>query len=594
MPRLIYFLLLAVAGMQISASAQTISSFSPASGNVGTVVSVKGSGFNKVTAVSIGSGACLLLDKTESTIRLMVMSNAATGSISISGGAVVRTSQYFTVTTEPLNTAQQGLKLVDTTRTNVRSQGSSIALSADGNTLAVGCPNDSGYGVVCVYIRKGSDWSLQARLRCSGAASRSPRFGVSVALSADGNTLAAGGWSDIEQINWSERTVGATWIFTRTDSTWSQQGEKLVGKSEIYRFARQGASVALSADGNTLAVGSRADTLGKGAVWIFSRANSVWSQQGDCLVASGVDIRSYSNFSGSDVRSSLTISADGNTIAVGIPTDNQSTGSVSVFTRNEGVWKQHGYKLIGSLPERGGYRGGTVAISADGKTVAMGGPETRRTDTFDFSGNLPRESGATWVFTKSDTGWVQQGDWLVADNSYRALGEGTAVSLSADGNMLAVGAPGYNSYGFAQLYLRTGATWKPYGQGFRCTDGWGASGLGAALALSADGRTLAVSGPNDHQNKGAAWIFSGASNDGIIASLPEPSAPAFFWPNPATNLITISGGFPVGLVRIIDVHGRIVLGSGYKSGETIDLSALVPALYWIQLDDQKAVPLLKW
>ena len=56
-------------------------------------------------------------------------------------------------------------------------------------------------------------------------------FGTSVALSADGNTALIGGWNDDSVLagNLDYSGKGAAWVFTRSGSTWTQQGEKLTG-----------------------------------------------------------------------------------------------------------------------------------------------------------------------------------------------------------------------------------------------------------------------------------------------------------------------------------------------------------------------------
>jgi hypothetical protein len=64
---------------------------------------------------------------------------------------------------------------------------------------------------------------------------------LSVALSADGNTALIGGPFD-------DNDVGAAWVFTRSGSTWVQQGPKLVGSGAV-GAAREGWSVALSGMG---------------------------------------------------------------------------------------------------------------------------------------------------------------------------------------------------------------------------------------------------------------------------------------------------------------------------------------------------------
>jgi hypothetical protein len=102
--------------------------------------------------------------------------------------------------------------------------------------------------------------------------------GASVALSGDGNTAIVGGPSD-------DKTTGATWVFVRSGGVWSQQGDKLVGTG-AYRADEsgvplgQGMSIALSADGDTAIVGG----WGAEGSWVLTRSGGVWSQQGKQLV----------------------------------------------------------------------------------------------------------------------------------------------------------------------------------------------------------------------------------------------------------------------------------------------------------------------
>jgi len=77
-------------------------------------------------------------------------------------------------------------------------------------------------------------------------------------------------------------SLGATWVFTRSEGVWSQQGSKLVGTG-VKGSARQGSSVSLSGDGNTAIVGGWGDNLSPpvnpvGAAWVFTRWDGVWSQ----------------------------------------------------------------------------------------------------------------------------------------------------------------------------------------------------------------------------------------------------------------------------------------------------------------------------
>ncbi len=176
---------------------------------------------------------------------------------------------------------QQGNKLVGTGVVDVGGyvdvwQGWSVSISGDGNTAIVGGPGDSGTGAAWVFTRSGGAWSQQGeKLVGTGAACGSAQ-GRSVSLSADGNTAMVGGYQD-------NILTGAVWAFTRREGVWRQQGTKLVGTG-AGGSAYQGVSVSLSADGNSALVGGHGDDGFAGASWVFSRNGDEWGQQGSKLV----------------------------------------------------------------------------------------------------------------------------------------------------------------------------------------------------------------------------------------------------------------------------------------------------------------------
>src|SRR5262249_3164556 len=148
---------------------------------------------------------------------------------------------------------QQGPKLEGPGATGAAEQGMAVALSADGNTLIVGGPRDAktdppeSGGAAWVFTRSGGVWSPQGnKLVAPGGAD----FGSSVALSADGNTALIGDPDN-------NGAFGAAWVFVRNGGTWTSQ-QKLVGNN-VNGFAGQGTSVALSADGNTALLGGSGD-----------------------------------------------------------------------------------------------------------------------------------------------------------------------------------------------------------------------------------------------------------------------------------------------------------------------------------------------
>src|SRR6516164_3218521 len=171
---------------------------------------------------------------------------------------------------------QQGSKLVGINALGPASQGWSVALSGDGNTAIVGGrEDDSGTGAAWVFTPSGGVWAQQGSKLVGTGAVGNANQGTSVALSGDGNTAIVGGWGDNSR-------AGAVWVFTRSGGVWSQQGSKLVGTGGVE--AAQGWSVALSDDGNTAVVGGPGDHSHAGAVWVFTRSGGAWSQQGSKLV----------------------------------------------------------------------------------------------------------------------------------------------------------------------------------------------------------------------------------------------------------------------------------------------------------------------
>ena len=171
---------------------------------------------------------------------------------------------------------QQGNKLVGTGAVGNANQGVSVSISSDGNTAIVGGHGDNNFaGAAWVYTRSGSVWTQQGnKLVGTGAVGIFPYQGYSVSLSADGNTAIVGGWGD-------NSGVGAAWVYTRSSGIWTQQGSKLVGTGPV-GSARQGTSVSLSSDGNTAIVGGPDDNSSAGGAWVYTRgASGVWEQSNE-------------------------------------------------------------------------------------------------------------------------------------------------------------------------------------------------------------------------------------------------------------------------------------------------------------------------
>ena len=478
--------------------------------------------------------------------------------------------------------------------------GNTLSISADGSTIAVGAPHEasaatgingnqkdesaSNAGAVYVYTRSGNNWTQQAYVKASNTGG-GDYFGSSVDLSADGNTMAvAAHWeaSDATGINGNQADnsipqAGAVYIFTRSGDRWTQQayikasntgerlpgeGEALVGGGDGDQF---GFSLALSADGNTLAVGAvgedstatgingnQADNagVGAGAVYVFRRTGSAWAQQ------AYVKSQTPATAAAGDLFGfSLGLSADGNTMAVGVydeggssrtingPVDNMrgGSGAAYVFTRTGDAWTQQAY-IKTSISEGGDSWGVSLSLSDDGNTLALGSVDEDCTATgvnppgCDADQKADVSTGAVAVFRRTGTTWAQQA-LLKASNTGTEDWFGVKLALSADGNALAVTASNEDSAaqgingrqdddsaseaGAVYLFTRDGSTWAQQAY-IKSAANEAFDELGNSVSMSRDGRMFVVGARGEDGGKG------GVNQDAKDNSVDESGAAFVF------------------------------------------------------------------
>jgi hypothetical protein len=205
MNKLFLFLLLSLfVSLSSWAQTPTITSFSPSSGSVGTLVTISGTNLSSPTAFSMGGVSAIVISNDGTTLLGMVMPGATTGTISVTvAGGTASSSDSFSVTPTLFPGKQQGDKLVGTGNIEAARQGSSVAVSADGNTAIVGGYSDnSNQGAAWVYTRTGSGWSQQGNKLVGTGNIGAAGQGYSVAISADGNTAIVGGQSDNSNLIW--------------------------------------------------------------------------------------------------------------------------------------------------------------------------------------------------------------------------------------------------------------------------------------------------------------------------------------------------------------------------------------------------------
>lgn len=379
----------------------------------------------------------------------------------------------------------------------------------------------------------------------------------SYALSSSGNTLAVGAWGeasmatgiDGNQMSEGASASGAVYVFVRNGVAWTQQA--YLKASNTGAGDHFGWSVSLDAD--TLAVGAHQEAsvatgingnqqdnsaANAGAVYVFARNGSIWSQQAYLKGA---------NTGGGD-HFGEALSLSGNTLAVGAFREDSVTtgingnpaneaaldsGAVYVFVRNGTAWSQQAY-VKASNTSPGDYFGSAVSLS--GSILAVGAPYEDSSSTGiggDQNNDDALDAGATYVFVRNSNTWTQQ-KYIKASNSQ--LNDLFGAGLSLSGETLAVtsaaessAATGVNGdqannsafkAGAVYVFAREGGTW--YQQAYLKASNAGMEDLfgisicldGDTLAIGAAGESSAATGISGNQldnsayRAGAAYLFT--------------------------------------------------------------------------------------
>ncbi|WP_052480937.1 hypothetical protein [Gilvimarinus agarilyticus] len=358
--------------------------------------------------------------------------------------------------------------------------GWSLDLSADGTTLAVGGLQEDSMaqgvdgdqsdnstlaaGAVYVFIHNNGEWQQQAYLKASNTEApfedddgnelvrSNDRFGYSVSLSDNGNTLAVGALledSNATGINGDETdnsaaNAGAVYLFERSDGSWSQTAYVKASNTPEEEDSSSSSSSSSSSE----------DTSSSSSV------SSVGSTT-----------------AGDRFGHSVALSGDGKTLAVGAIGEDSSSGGINgdeslndisapgavyVFANDGTNWAQQAY-VKAETPRADDQFGFSVALDYSGDTLAVGAngedvPGNGVNQEIPTDAAAKPDSGAVFVFNRSAGEWAQTAyikpGYSIRLSYYNSSGYlsyisglrfGASVDLSSDGKRLAVGAPGEGS-----------------------------------------------------------------------------------------------------------------------------------------------------
>ena len=317
------------------------------------------------------------------------------------------------------------------------------------------------------------------------------QFGLpsSISLSSNGKIVAIGKGGSSNGSPWSP--PGVVKVYENINGLWTQLGQNLNGSSPADGF---GYSVSLSSDGYTIAIGApwNSSHTNDGIFHIFNFDGSNWNSIGGGPYG----------LNGAD-GISVSLSSDAYRVAFSDPYSNNGAGSVSIYQWNGGAYSPYIWpsgntvEFIGESPNDNS--GHAISLSGDGNTIAIGAP---------FNSDNGLDAGHVRIYQDSGGGiWNQIGSDIDGDTCFYNSGYlqtdkfGMSVSLSFDGSRVAIGAPTNAFSSRVVIYENVSGSWVQIGQDITFSHNEGK--VGHSVSLSSDGNKLAIGGLPTYNNSGS-------------------------------------------------------------------------------------------
>ena len=443
------------------------------------------------------------------------------------------------------------------------ASGYQVSVSGDGSRVAIGAPFNSETASLAGHVRV-FEWQInswqQIGADIDGEAAQE-RSGSSVALSGDGMRLA------VKSANTEGTTnnIGQVRVYDYINGDWVQLGENIVqqGSGSTATWG----SLAISADGTRVAIGySYADIFNNGEVLYNAGEVKIYQLIAGNWVAIGNTINGQEE---DNLGFTLAMSSNGNRIAIGglqagFP---DSYGSARVYELIGDNWQQIGSNITGN-----GSQGGLgLSLSADGNRLAVGGIWDAPTDFF--------HGGHVKIFNYLNGNWIEHTDIEgEAENDY----SGGAVSFSQDGNRLAVGAPrNSDNRGHVRIYDLIDNNWTKV---MFDIDGESLDNhSGRNLSLSADGQTIAIGATGNDgngNNSGHVRIYDLSETTSSENIFTENNKTLLF-PNPSSGTFYISA-INSSRIMVYDELGKLLLDR-VPYEQFFDLSLYPDGLFFVKI-----------
>jgi len=447
--------------------------------------------------------------------------------------------------------------------------GSVVDISAEGDRMVVGAHLNDGNGrdagQVQVYEWDGNSW-VQLGRDIQGSTDRfnnGDYLGYSVAISGNGQYIALG----VPQSDYSGLNAGHAFVLEWKDGSWVEHGDSVFGQASDFC----GASVSLSDDGMRLSVGSEYAANGgnlneaKGQVRVYEWSNGNWTELGNGIEGETAQDQSYR----------AVLSGDGSTLAMSSPFNDaggNNSGHVRVYREQSGAWQQLGSDIDGSSDnENSGY---SISLNEAGNILAVGVPS---------NSDNGYNAGAVRIYEWKSSSWQMKGNVLKGKDVSDLFGN--SVSLSGNGELLAVGASYAGYAGEVSIHRHDGSSWIQMGD---TISGEGESDIsGSSISLASHGARIAIGAPHNAGGgsySGQVRVFDYQYGVGIEDALED--RPAVF-PNPSTGKVFIQS-LPTleTKIQVLSLSGELIQESKIQSNNghhSLDLQLLNPNIYIIKI-----------
>jgi len=452
--------------------------------------------------------------------------------------------------------------------------GASISISSDGNFVAIGAPYNDGNGInsgqVRVYQNISGVWT-QIGSDINGEATEN-YCGISTSISSNGTIVAVAG----HQNDGNGVDSGHVRVYQNMSGVWTQIGTDIDGENT---FDLSGFSISLSSNGNKIAIGAPyndGNGNNSGHVRIYENVSGNWIQ-----IGSDIDGEAAEDLSGFSVA----LSSDGNIVAIGAQRNDGNggnSGHVRVFQNISGIWTQVGSDIDGEAAND--FSGTCVSISSNGNTVAIGAP---------FNDGNGSDSGHVRVYQNISGIWTQVGSDI---NGAVAGDQCTySVSLSGDGNIVAMGSTlndsnGANS-GHVRVFQNILGTWTQIGSSLNGEAVFDENGTSVALTI--DGSKLATGASFNNGNgtdSGHVRVYDLST---ILSNTTfEVENSISIYPNPFSDVIKFNfNGYINGKIETYSLDGKLVFTKDCKEINQLetDLSELENGVYIARITSNDSI-----